>query len=334
MAALFFAFLSICFLRQKVLYSQFFNIVCTKIFLVLSCFVNIIKATLTRMECLYMADSICAPVIKWVGGKRQLIPAIKARLPEKFETYYEPFFGGGALFFELQPPKAVINDFNAQLINLYRQLQQDYQSVISIIDHFQITYNSLDNDSEKVNFYRSLRQLFNDFLKSDTRSATSAALFVFLNKAGFNGLYRVNSMGEFNVPPAHRDKINAYQLENIRAVSEILGKATILHGDFEAACAGAQPGDFVFFDSPYYNTFDTYQAGGFNEADHRRLADLFARLSQRGVYCMMTNSNTDFIKELYSDYHIEVVDVKRMVNCDASNRKGQEVIVTNYQKGA
>lgn len=279
-----------------------------------------------------MSKSNCAPIIKWVGGKRQLLSEIKSRMPKEFNTYYEPFFGGGALFFELQPEKAVINDFNSQLINLYQRVKDDYKSVIKIIDKFQNKYNSLQTNSQKLDYYYTLRKEFNKLLKTDARNATAAALFIFLNKAGFNGLYRVNASGEFNVPSAHRSKINAYQLENIKSASDCLNKATILHGDFEKACKDAQFGDFVFFDSPYYDTFDTYQAGGFNEASHIRLATLFKTLSNRGVNCMLTNSNTDFIKELYSGFHIEVVDVKRMVNCDASKRTGQEVIITNYQQ--
>jgi DNA adenine methylase len=280
-----------------------------------------------------MPQTNCSPIIKWVGGKRQLLSEIKARMPKEYGTYYEPFFGGGALFFELQPEKAVINDFNDQLINLYQQIKDDCQSVIAIIDQYQNAYNAFENDSEKLDYFYSLRKQFNSFLKSNTKNPESAALFIFLNKAGFNGLYRVNANGEFNVPSAHRDKINSYQLENIQAASAALRKATILQGDFEAACKNAQPGDFVFFDSPYYDTFDTYQAGGFDEAAHRRLAALFKELSDRDVKCMMTNSNTDFIKELYSEFNIEIVNVKRMVNCDASKRTGQEVIVTNYKGG-
>ena len=280
-----------------------------------------------------MPGTNCTPVIKWVGGKRQLLSEIKARMPKEYGTYYEPFFGGGAHFFELQPKKAVINDFNDQLVNLYCQIKNDCQSVVAIIDQYQNTYNAFENKSEKLDYFYSLRKKFNEFLKSGSKSPESAALFIFLNKAGFNGLYRVNANGEFNVPSAHREKINAYQIENIQAASAALGKATILQGDFEAACQDAKEGDFVFFDSPYYDTFDTYQAGGFDEAAHRRLAALFKKLSDRGVKCMMTNSNTDFIKELYSEFNIEVVNVKRMVNCDATKRTGQEVIVTNYKGG-
>lgn len=273
------------------------------------------------------------PIIKWVGGKRQLLNEIKLRMPKTYDTYYEPFFGGGALFFELQPQTAVINDFNEQLINMYQQIQKDYKVVIRIVDQYQNTYNLMATSEQKLEYYYFLRKRFNTFLVSNKKDATSAALFIFLNKAGFNGLYRVNSNGEFNVPSAHRDKINGYQLENVQAVASCLSGTKILQGDFEDACKDAKRGDFVFFDSPYYDTFDTYQAGGFDEDSHKRLALLFKNLSDKGVNCMLTNSNTDFIKDLYSAFNISIIDVKRMINCDASKRTGQEVIITNYKGG-
>ena len=273
----------------------------------------------------------CSPIIKWVGGKRQLLNTIKSRMPTDYGTYYEPFLGGGALFFELQPEKAVINDFNSQLINMYRQIRNDYKPVITMIDQYQNTYNSFEKDSERLNYYHQLRNRFNTILDNNLSTTEAAALFIFLNKACFNGLYRVNSNGQFNVPSAHRKQINSYQTENVKSVAVALQHATILQGDFEIACHDAKAGDFVFFDSPYYNTFDTYQAGGFGNEDHIRLATLFKKLSKRGVKCMLTNSNTDFIKKLYLSFNIEVVDVKRMVNCDANGRVGQEIIVTNYK---
>ena len=134
----------------------------------------------------------------------------------------------------------------------------------------------------------------------------------------------------YNVPSAHRKSINIYDNDNIAAMSEVLQKTKIMCGDFAKACEDTKKGDFVFFDSPYYDTFDTYQAGGFSEADHVRLFELFKDLSDKGVYCMMTNSNCEFIKDLYKDFDINVVDVKRMINRDGKNRVGKEVIVTNY----
>lgn len=143
-------------------------------------------------------------------------------------------------------------------------------------------------------------------------------------------MYRVNSKGFFNVPPAHRKSLNIYSQDNIKDVSKLLKKCTIVHGDFEAACKDAKKGDFVFFDSPYYNTFDAYQTGGFSKNEHKRLAKLFKKLTDKSVFCLLTNSNTDFIKTLYKDYTIEKISVKRMINSNGNNRTGIEVIVTNF----
>lgn len=274
--------------------------------------------------------NMAVPVVKWAGGKRQLIPDITKRLPEQMGTYYEPFFGGGALFFNLSPKKAVINDFNSQLVNVYEQIKNNPDLVTDYLKILQDGYNTLADDKAKSAYYFEKRDAFNDFIKNNIFTAESASLFIFLNKAGFNGLYRVNASGLFNVPPAHRKKVSAYDAENITEVSKLLQKTKILQGDFEKACKGAKKGDLVFFDSPYYDTFDTYQAGGFSEEDHIRLSKLFKKLSDKGVYCILTNSETDFIKSLYKDYTVDVVPVKRMINCDGNKRTGTEVIITNF----
>ena len=275
---------------------------------------------------------MATPIIKWVGGKRQLLDKIKEKLPEKYETYYEPFFGGGAVFFEISPEKAIINDFNIQLINLYKQIQKQPKRVINYLIDYQNKYNSLSDIKEKDKYYLDVRDEFNNHISKKILNSKTAALFIFLNKSGFNGLYRVNAKGLFNVPSAHKKTLNTFDEENIYAVSNALKKCKIEQSDFESACENAKKGDLVFFDSPYYDTFDTYQAGGFSENDHIRLFNLFKKLSKNGVYCILTNSNTDFIKELYKDYNIEIVDVKRMINCDASKRTGTEVIITNFKK--
>lgn len=273
----------------------------------------------------------CLPIIQWAGGKRQLLPIIKDQLPNQFDTYYEPFLGGGALFFELQPKKAIINDSNTQLINVYVQIRKDYKPVILFIDQYQNTYNTLSTDEDKKNYYYSLRNRFNEKQLKNEQTAETAALFIFLNRSCFNALYRVNKKGEFNSPVGRIKHIDAYDLENVRVVSKCLSNATILNKDFEEACKTAKEGDFVFFDSPYYGTFDTYQSGGFSEEDHKRLAALFLVLTEQNVNCMLTNSNTDFIKDLYSNFNIDTVSVKRHINSDATNRVGEEIIVTNYK---
>lgn len=274
------------------------------------------------------------PFIKWVGGKRQLLTEIEQNMPQEFGTYFEPFFGGGAVFFDLAPEKAVINDYNVQLINLYKQIQTHVDDFYSLISQWANEYNELETIEEKDAYYYQKREVYNECLKANELSVKSAALFMFLNKSSFNGVYRLNRSGLYNVPCGHKKNVGMPPIEDIHAAAEALKDIEIISGDFEKACEKAQEGDFVFFDSPYYDTFDTYQAGGFSEEDHIRLFNLFKRLSDKGVYCMMTNNDCDFIKELYKDYCISVVDVKRMVNRDSKNRVGKEVIVTNYKPDA
>ena len=189
----------------------------------------------------------------------------------------------------------------------------------------------LEKNHQKDNdYFLAKRKEFNNCLISEEHSVRSAALFIYLNKAGFNGLYRMNSKVLFNTPSGKKEKFNLFDRDNFDNVSKLLKNVTILSGDFEEACKTAKEGDFVFFDSPYYNTFDTYQAGGFSVEDHVRLSKLFKKLTKKGVKCLLTNSNENFIKDLYKDFDIRVIDVKRMINCDGTKRTGQEIIVKNY----
>lgn len=277
-----------------------------------------------------MSSSSVAPFVKWAGGKRQLLPQIKERMPEQFNNYYEPFVGGGAVTFELLPERAVVNDINKSLVNAYRQ-------ICDAPDAFLEAINKLDNDmwEDGKAYYYSLRELYNDKMMKAEYDVELAALFVFINKHCFNGLYRVNGKGLFNVPYNNSRKASVDE-KSIREISEYLKKVTILEGDFEAAVESAMEGDFVFIDSPYAplnpTSFESYTKEGFDIESHKRLADLFDDLTTRGCYCMLTNHNTELINELYGNkgYRIDVVSVKRMINSDASNRVGEEVIICNY----
>lgn len=275
-----------------------------------------------------MNDCRSAPFVKWAGGKRQLLEPIKQRLPEKYKRYYEPFVGGGALVFELQPEHAVINDINAALINAYRQIKEAPEEFLSCLGQLD---EGLSEDSKA--YYYSLRQRYNDKLMKQEMDVEEAALFVFMNKHCFNGLYRVNGQGLFNVPYNNSRK-SSFEEENIRAVSHYLQTVTVLEGDFETACRDASKGDFVFFDSPYAplnpDSFESYTKEGFDLASHKRLAALFHTLTERGCYCMLTNHNTELIHELYQDYRIDVIAVRRSINSDAKKRTGEEVILCNY----
>ncbi len=282
-----------------------------------------------------MNYSRVAPFVKWAGGKRQLLPQIKERMPEKFYNYYEPFVGGGAVTFELLPANALINDINKALINAYKQ-------ICNAPEEFLIAVNKLDEEMLGKRtavlgkeYYYSLREHYNDKLMRAEYDAELAALFVFINKHCFNGLYRVNGKGLFNVP-YNNSRRTSVDNDVIMAISEYLQGVTIIDGDFESACEDAKKGDFVFIDSPYAplnpTSFESYTKEGFDIESHKRLAMLFDELTTRGCYCMLTNHNTDLINELYGNkgYRMDVVSVKRMINSDASNRVGEEVIICNY----
>lgn len=277
-----------------------------------------------------MSNSSIAPFVKWAGGKRQLIPQIRERMPEQFNNYYEPFVGGGAVIFELLPENAVINDINRALINAYQMICEHPQEFLQEINRFDA---EMWEDGKK--YYYSMREHYNDKLMKGEFDVELAALFVFINKHCFNGLYRVNSKGLFNVP-YNNSRRNSVDEQSIMEISEFLKDVTIISGDFEVACEGASAGDFVFIDSPYAplnpTSFESYTKEGFDIESHRRLANLFDELTARGCYCMLTNHNTELINELYGNkgYTIDVVSVKRMINSDASNRVGEEVIICNY----
>lgn len=277
-----------------------------------------------------MENNNLSPFLKWAGGKRQLLDKIIDRMPKSFNNYYEPFIGGGALLFELKPAKAVINDINASLINAYITIAEKPFEFISAVTELD---SQIPEDGKA--YYYSLRERYNNKLVKTEYDTELAALFVFLNKHCFNGLYRVNAKGLFNVPynNSKRESINN---ESIIAISEYLKNVKIMQGDFEKACNDAQRGDFVFFDSPYAplnpTSFESYTKEGFDIESHKRLANLFEKLTDKGCYCMLTNHNTEFINDLYGNkgYKMDVVSVKRMINSNASKRVGEEVIIYNY----
>ena len=277
-----------------------------------------------------MTNSSVAPFVKWAGGKRQLIPQIRERMPEKYNNYYEPFVGGGAVLFELQPANALINDINKALINTYNIICNEADAFLEAV-------NRLDEEmwEDGKKYYYSVREHYNDKLMKSEYDVELAALFVFINKHCFNGLYRVNGKGLFNVPYNNSRRSSADE-NVIREVSKYLKGVKIINGDFEEACKDAKKGDFVFIDSPYAplnpTSFESYTKEGFDIESHKRVAKLYDELTGRGCYCMLTNHNTELINELYGNkgYKIDVVSVKRMINSDASNRVGKEVIICNY----
>lgn len=277
-----------------------------------------------------MRKTEIVPFVKWAGGKRQLLSQIQERMPENYNHYFEPFVGGGAVFFLTQPSKALINDINKALINTYQRICDSPKEFLSEV-------NKIDSEmwEDGKQYYYSIREHYNDKLMKSEYDVELAALFVFLNKHCFNGLYRVNGKGLFNAPYNNSRRVSVNG-DSIIEISKYLQGITIIDGDFEDACRDARKGDFVFLDSPYAplnpTSFESYTKEGFDIESHKRLAKLYDELTTRGCYCMLTNHNTDLINELYGNkgYKIDVVSVRRMINSDASNRVGEEVIICNY----
>ena len=271
------------------------------------------------------------PFVKWAGGKRQIIDKLKSYAPYEFDTYYEPFVGGGALLFELAPKKAVINDSNKELMNVYSVLcdEDKFNKMCRLLNNYEVKHSE--------EFYYDLRNKDKNKKTFDRLSDyTRAARTIYLNKACFNGLYRVNSKNEFNVPFGKKEKVNTYDGGNLITVSNYLtmNDIKILSVDFEEALKDAKKGDFVYFDPPYdsdTNTFNSYTEGGFGKEEQRRLARVFKELDDRGVYVMLSNHNTTLIRELYEGYNINVIEAKRNINSNGSKRgKVEELIITNF----
>lgn len=274
-----------------------------------------------------MSSTNTAPFVKWAGGKRQLLESLSLRMPEEYKDYYEPFVGGGALLFHQKPTWAFINDINRELIHAYTEIRDHMEQLTVVL-------SSMDQVTCTKEFYYEMRERYNDKLKSRDYDTEMAALFIYLNKHCFNGLYRVNQKGQFNVPWNQKEQVRSVDVENIKNVSYYLKSVTITCQDFEKSLETAKKGDFIYFDSPYAplnpTSFDSYTKEGFTEEEHRRLSKVFRELSDRGCYCMLTNHNTELIRDLYHDFLREEVDVRRAINSDPKKRVGKEVIIRNY----
>ena len=273
------------------------------------------------------------PFVKWAGGKRQIIDKLKKYAPADYDTYFEPFVGGGALLFELSPKNAVINDSNQELMNVYEVLcdEDKFKKMCRVL-------NSYEKQHSEEFYYELRNKDRNKKTFSKLSDYTRAARTIYLNKACFNGLYRVNSKNEFNVPFGKKTKVNTYEGDNLITVSNYLtmNDVRILCCDFEEAVSSAKKGDFVYFDPPYDSdtaTFNSYTEDGFGKDEQRRLAKVFKDLDFRGCYVMLSNHNTHLVNELYKGYNIHVIEAKRNINANANGRGNvEEVIITNYAK--
>ena len=272
------------------------------------------------------------PFVKWAGGKRQIINKLKEYAPDEFDTYYEPFVGGGALLFELSPKKAVINDYNEELMNVFRCIKEEekFNKMCIELNKYEV------NHSEE--FYYEMRSKDKDKAKYNKMpDYKKAARTIYLNKACFNGLYRVNKNNEFNVPFGKKTKVNTYDGQNLGIIHSYLNfnEVTIQSIDFEESVKTAKSGDFIYFDPPYdseTSTFNDYTENGFGKEEQVRLARVYKELADKGCYVMLSNHNTTLVKELYKDYNIHLIEAKRNINSNGKKRgKVEEVIITNYE---
>lgn len=270
------------------------------------------------------------PFVKWAGGKTQLLDAINALVPYEFDTYHEPFLGGGATLLSNQPKNAIINDLNYELMTAYNVIKHDVSPLIKELKNMVKQHNT--NDAK--DFYMTVRE--QDL--TNLNDIEVASRFLYLNKTGFNGLYRVNSQGKFNVPFNKKETIKnstVFSETNLRKLSKYLNEndVLVLNEDFNEALNKVKENDFVFVDSPYDEAYSNYQKGGFHEKEHRELAERLIELDKKGVKWLVTNHNTKLIQSLYKQYDFYEIPVNRFINSDAQKRSNatNEVLILNYK---
>lgn len=278
------------------------------------------------------------PIIKWQGGKTQLLPEIKKFIPKEFNTYFEPFLGGGAVLLELQPPVACVNDWNSELINLYRVINDDekVKKLLSRLDEMQLKIDKLTTKDKKRPYYNRIRDLDRKKSFSSIEDYNRAARFIFLNKLGFNGRYRENKDGFFNIPLGNYDSVTLYNKSDFDYIQEYFSKNLVLFssGDFSKNLKKAKAGDFVYMDPPYdpiVTSELSYNAAGFSKKDQVRVAREAHELTKRGVKVMVSNHNTQLITKLFEGYEIYTVLARRSISCNPDTRGPvEEVIIRNY----
>lgn len=287
-----------------------------------------------------------SPILKWAGGKRQLLDELYARFPKSYAHFHEPFFGGGALFFDLEPNNGTINDTNPRLINFYKQVRDQPEELISCLRSFDDPESDSDPDlqfaesnrkgKEIKNYYYQQRELFNNRPYDDVYDELEeAALLLYLNRTCYNGLYRENSTGGFNVPIGRYSNPDWVRAEEIREASHVLDNTKIHNTDFGYVGKEAEEGDLVYFDPPYEPmsptaSFNDYSEEGFGKEDQERLLELAQELDQEGVNVILSNSGVMY--EMYDEagFHVEKEGATRAINSDASNRdEVDEIVATN-----
>lgn len=270
----------------------------------------------------------CKPFIKWAGGKSQLLSELARRTPSDFGCFYEPFLGGGAFFFSLQPLRSVLVDVNQELISCYTVVRDDVEALIKDLKRHQY-------DEEYFYRIRNVDRL-PDY--SAWTALERASRFIFLNKTCYNGLYRVNSRGQYNVPFGRYTNPKIVDPENLRACSRALRNVSLICGSFLSIEDQVTSNDFVYFDPPYAplnatSNFTSYSKDSFDSSMQLALRDLCERLNSKGIRFMLSNSSAPFVLELYQNFTIEFVDASRAINSSGTKRgKVKEVIITNYRK--
>lgn len=257
------------------------------------------------------------PFVKWVGGKRSIIDILLSKVPKEYGRYIEPFMGGGALFFALQPDDAYLSDINFRLIIAYEAIRDDVETVIALLKE-----HAALHDKE---YYYAAR----DQLSVATKPVEIAAWFIYLNKTCYNGLYRVNQSGKFNVPMGSYKEPSIVDEDNLRNVSAVLQVADIQQGTFSQIKPKAK--DFFYIDPPYHKTYDKYTGDGFGDKEHELLANYCRAIDAKGGFFMVSNSDTEFVRDIYKGYNIEQVAASRSVSCKGNQRgRENELLIRNY----
>ena len=266
------------------------------------------------------------PIVKWVGGKRQLMFELLKNMPKFYNRYFEPFIGGGALFFELQPDNAYIADMNEELINLYQVVRDNVDELVADLQKHDISKE----------YFMEIRNIDRTEEYKNWSNIQKASRFIYLNRTCFNGMYRVNSKGEFNVPFGHYKNPRIVDEKNLINCSNLLQRTEIRHSDFSEILTKVQEGDFVYFDPPYVplnetSSFTSYTKDGFDIDMQFKLRDVCDELDSRGVKFLLSNSDTKLVNGLYENYNIKKVFASRQINANADGRgKITEVLVRNY----
>ncbi|MBQ9239353.1 MAG: DNA adenine methylase [Treponema sp.] len=273
---------------------------------------------------------VLSPVVKWVGGKRQLLGDIVPLIPKNFSTYVEPFVGGGAVLFDVQPKKAIVNDFNSELINIYEVIKEKPNELILALEE----HERLNSEE----YFYEIRALDRNENYAGMNNVEKAARIIYLNKTCFNGLFRVNQAGQFNSPYGKYKNPNIVNMPVVLAMSKYFNSNNIkiINGDYKNVLRNLRKGAFVYFDPPYMpisfsSSFTGYTENGFDKQQQIELKEECDKLNSKGIKFLLSNSDHPFIRELYREYKIIIVKAKRSINSSGNKRGGiNEILVRNY----